>query len=105
MDWAVVKIAGKQHKVAPGDKVEVDKGDQSDNKKIDFSEVLLLVSDNKIILGQPTVKNSKVLATVIGDLPVKKIRVVKFKPKSRYLKTHGSKRKMISLRIEKITHS
>lgn len=102
MRWAVIRTGGKQYKVAPKDSLTIEKIPQEVGKKIEFNEVLLLVDEAKILLGQPFVKKSKVTATVLKHLSKDKIRVVKFKPKSRYLRILGQRKKAVTVQIDSI---
>lgn len=101
MDWAVVKIGGKQYKVSQGDTLEVEKLSNGD-KKVKFEEVLLAFSNGKVKVGVPTVKGARVTATVVENKKGEKIRVSKFKAKSRYRRTVGFRPHLTVLKIDKI---
>lgn len=102
--WAVIKTGGKQYKVAEGDTIVVEKlkkdGKSKDN--ISFDEVLLVKNEKGLVIGRPLVPNAKVKAKFLRDFKDKKIRVVKFKSKSRYLRTSGHRQTKTSVLIEKI---
>ena|SRR3990172_12452609 len=100
--WAVIKSGGKQYKVAEGDKIAVDKIQPDSKGNISFSDVLLIKKDKDLLLGKPYLEKAKVQAKVIEDFKDKKIRVVKFKPKSKYLRTRGHRQSMTRVLIEKI---
>lgn len=100
MDYAVVKIAGKQYRVCAGDVLEVDR--LSDDKNLTFDEVLLLVSDGKVKIGKPTVSGASVKATLLDQVKGDKIRVSKFKAKARYRRTIGFRASLSKVQIEKI---
>lgn len=101
MDYAVVKIGGKQFKVSQDDTLEVEKLSNSE-KKVEFEEVLLASLDGRIRVGTPTVKGAKVTATVLENKKGEKIRVSKFKAKSRYRRTAGFRPHLTVLKIDKI---
>lgn len=101
MDWAVVKIGGKQFKVSQGDTIEVEKLSNTE-KKVKFEEVLLASLGGKVKVGTPTVKGARVTAIVLENKKGKKIRVSKFKAKSRYRRTAGFRPHLSLLKIEKI---
>lgn len=102
MRYAVVKISGTQYLVEEGNQLVVDKLPQKEGDKIELAEVLLLVDENKVSLGQPMVKGAKVLAKVLKQAKGEKIRVAKFKAKSRYRRVAGFRPQLTSLKIEKI---
>lgn len=99
--WAVIKIQGKQYLVSEGDQIAVDKvGFQKDSHVT--SDVLLLRNSGGIMIGKPQVANAKVKFRVMESFKGPKIRVVKFRPKSRYLRTRGHRQAKTRLLIEKI---
>ncbi|MBI2594126.1 50S ribosomal protein L21 [Candidatus Curtissbacteria bacterium] len=100
--WVVIKTGGKQYKVAEGEKIEIEKISPGRGEDIAFDEVLLVVDGQKVTLGKPLVAKARVKALVLEDFKDKKIRVVKFKPKSRYLRQTGHRQAKTRVLIEKI---
>lgn len=100
--YAIIKITGSQCKVSEGDEIEVDKIEGEKGSPLSFEEVLLLVDDKKIRVGQPLVKGIKVKAKIIDQTKGKKIRVATYKSKSRYRRVKGSRRPLTKIKIEKI---
>jgi len=58
MSYAVIKTGGKQYKVSEGDIIEIDRIAGKDGK-INFEEVLMLVSDGKVKVGKPFLSGEK----------------------------------------------
>jgi len=102
MNYAVVKIGGKQYKVSVGDVLEVSKLNFDKNKKIEFEEILFVSEDGKVKVGNPTIKNAKIKAVLLADKKGEKTRVAKFKSKVRYRKVMGFRPLISQIRIEKI---
>lgn len=102
MEYAVLKIGGKQYKVSKGDVIEVDKLSIEKGKEITIDEVLLFVSDGIVEAGTPKVSNVKVKAKVLDQILGAKIRVAKFKAKVRYRRVMGFRPKLTRLQIEDI---
>ena len=100
--WAVIKTGGKQYKVSVGQKVEIEKVRGKTEGPILFDEVLAVMSDNGLQLGKPLVEKAKVKGKIIEVFKDKKIRVVKFKSKSRYLRTASHRQQKTRVLIEKI---
>ncbi|QQS38553.1 50S ribosomal protein L21 [Candidatus Woesebacteria bacterium] len=96
--YAVVRIQGQQLKVTEGQEVLVSK---IDTKSVE-PEVLLMVKEGKVSLGTPVLKDAKITTKILGDEKGKKVRIVKYKSKSRYRKTLGFRPKYTRLLIEKI---
>ncbi len=103
MKYAIVKIGAKQYKVSEGDQIDIEKIEIEPKKKVSFEEVLLLVDDKKTDIGQPVLKGVKVEGEVIEQFRDKKIRVAKFKAKSRYRKVMGHRQSKTKVKINKIT--
>lgn len=99
--WAIVKIAGKLYRVEEGKTILVEKLNGQKDTVVTFDRVLALGGD-KVEIGMPTVVKAKVKGKIQEQELGKKIRVVKFKSKSRYLKTYGARPKRTMVLIEKI---
>jgi len=102
MEYAVVKIGGSQYKIKEGDELEVDRLSQKEGEEIELPEVLLVVSDGEVKIGQPQVLEATVKAKIISHFKGEKIRVSRFKAKSRYRKVRGFRPYLTKIKIEKI---
>lgn len=101
MQYAVIKSGGKQYKIKAGDTLELDKLG-SGNENIVFDDVLLVVDDEAVTIGKPFVPGARVKARLVENIKGKKIRIMKFKAKSRYRKTTGFRSQLSVVKIEKI---
>jgi large subunit ribosomal protein L21 len=98
--YAVVSINGNQYKVSEGEEILVDKL-ASDKFTPD---VLLLVDDDKVKVGKPKVRGANVKFKVLNDSEKgKKVRILKYKAKSRYRRKMGFRPQYTRLLVEKIT--
>ncbi len=102
MQYAVIKSGGKQYKVSAGDTLTVDKIDLAGKRNFTFEDVLLFVNDGKVTIGKPSIKGAVVTAALVDQVKGDKIRVAKFKAKSRYRKVMGFRPQHTILKIEKI---
>lgn len=102
MNYAVIKIQGKQHQVTSGQTLIVDKLEAKKGEKITINEVLLLVNEKETQIGQPIIKDTKVTAEIIEQFKGDKIRVAKFKAKSRYRRVTGFRPLLTKIKIIKI---
>lgn len=100
--WAIIKTGGKQYKVSEGDRVAVEKLHNQDKESITFSEILAVCTEGNLKVGQPYVDKAKVRGKILENIKDKKIRVVKYKSKSRYLRTTGHRQQKTKILIEKI---
>ena len=104
MQYAVIKSGGKQYKIKVGDTLELDKL-SSENKNIVFDDVLLVVDNGAATVGKPIISGARVEAKLIENIKGKKIRVMKFKAKSRYRRVTGFRPQLSVVTIEKIETS
>ncbi|MFC1711934.1 50S ribosomal protein L21 [Patescibacteria group bacterium] len=102
MKYAVIKTGGKQYKVSENETLEIEKVAE-DKKKITFDEVLLVVSDKKVKVGKPFLAKTKVEAEIVAQFKDKKIRVAKFRAKSKYRKVKGHRQQKTKIKILKIS--
>ncbi len=105
MECAVIKTGGKQYVVSQGDIVSVEKlsDEQKIGDAITFNEVLLVDNGSDTTIGTPVIKDSSVKGTVVDIGRAKKIDVIKYKAKSRYLKRRGHRQPFVSVRIDSIS--
>ena len=75
--YAVIATGGKQYKVSEGDVIRVEKLGAEADEKVTFDQVLL-VSDSDVNVGNPTVANASVEATVLNNGRAKKVIVYKY---------------------------
>ncbi len=102
MDYAIIDLKGHQYQVKPGEELTVDRIDLDKNKKFDIDKVLLVKQGKKITIGQPTVDKTVVKAKVLDHFKGDKIRVAKFRAKTRYRKVKGFRPYMTKIKIEDI---
>lgn len=100
-NWAIIRTGGKQYKVEEGETLAVEKLEGDNDAKITFDQVLALGGD-KVSVGTPLVDKAKVTAKIVETFKGDKIRVVKFKSKSKYTRTTGHRHQKTKVLIEKI---
>jgi large subunit ribosomal protein L21 len=98
---AVVKIGTSQYLLEPGQEILVDHISRPE-KTLVFTEVMLLVDGTNVQVGRPFVENASVTATPLNDFKGEKIRVAKFKAKSRYRKAVGFRPIYTRIKIDRI---
>ncbi len=104
MTFAVIQTGGKQYTVAPKDEITIEKLEGKEGDTINFTEVFL-VGDEKgkeVSVGTPTVKSVKVTGTILSQEKAKKVTVIKYKAKVRYMRTKGHRQQVTRVRIDKI---
>ncbi len=99
MDFAVVKINGKQYLVTPGAKVQIT-GTMKLDSRLEVSDVLLLNLSDNLQVGAPLIPNLTLRARVLANSQGEKIRVAKFKAKSRYRRVMGFRPQLTTIQFE-----
>ena len=100
---AIVKISGKQFKVAKDTKLFVNRIDAKEGSKVSFDDVLLIDNGSKVIVGNPIVKDASVEAKVIKHLKDDKVIVFKKKRRKGYRVKNGHRQALTEIIIEKVT--
>ena len=105
MNYAVIKTGGKQYKISEGDVIDIDRLSQKKDQEIVFKEVLLASIDARVEIGKPYLENVTVSAKILDEIRGIKVRVAKFKAKSRYRRATGFRAELSKIKIEKISYS
>ncbi len=102
MKYAIIRTGGQQFRVQEGDLIDVNLLPEA-KKSLTLSEVLLFVDGDKVKVGQPLVKDVVVKAKVIEPaFKGPKLRIMRFKAKSRYRKRKGHRQQYTRLEIVSI---
>lgn len=100
---AVIKTGGKQYKVKKDQTISVEKIDKDKDAKVDFETLLVSSVDGKEInIGKPSLGN-KVEGVILEHGQDKKVHVVKYKNKTRYLRNKGHRQLYTKVKITSIS--
>jgi large subunit ribosomal protein L21 len=103
MSIAIVETGGKQYIISEGDVLSVEKiPGVKVGEKITLEKVLFFDDGKTSKFGDPFIKGFAVDATLEAEGRGKKIRVVKFKSKSRYTRTDGHRQTFNKIKVEKV---
>ncbi|MBU1130312.1 50S ribosomal protein L21 [Patescibacteria group bacterium] len=105
MKYAVLAISGSQYLVEKGKTYSIDRTKSKENDIITTSKVLLLIDEKNVKIGTPLVKNATVEYKIIKHYKGKKLRVFKYKAKSRYRHRLGFRPQLTDIQILKINTS
>ncbi|HYM91111.1 MAG TPA: 50S ribosomal protein L21 [bacterium] len=100
--YAVIETGGKQHRVKPGQVLEVDRLPQARGSEITFGRVLMLVDGDQVTAGTPVVPGVRVAATVMAHPRGRKVLVGKFRSKKRYRRRVGHRQPLSRVRVDRI---
>ena len=98
--YAVIKTGGKQHKVKPGDIIEVEHL-QADGETVTFQPVLVVEDDGTTHFGKEA-QRATVTAKLVGEQKGDKVQVFKYKNKSGYARRQGHRQLMTLLEISDV---
>ena len=96
--YAIIKLGPSQQKVSVGDVIITDKIEQDVGGKVIINDVYMTSDGENYTIGTPTVAVSVELE-VIGHEKGDKVRIHKFKAKSRYHKTTGFRASLTRLKV------
>jgi len=96
---AVVVSGGKQYRVAPGDRVLVDRVAAEPGSSVKFGRVLLLHEGDTIEVGAPGVDGLEIEAKVLAHPRGARIEVLRYKSKKRVRVHRGARADLTALEI------
>jgi len=96
---AIVVSGGKQYRVAPGDRVLVDRLASEPGSSVKFGRVLLLHEGDTIEVGAPGVDGFEIEAKVLAHSRGPKIEVLRYKSKKRVRVHRGARADLTALEI------
>jgi len=99
--YAIVRSGGRQHKVAVGDVLEVDRLVDAVGSSISLTP-LLLVDGDAVTSDATALGSASVTAEVLGESKGPKIRILKFKNKTGYRKRQGHRQKYTKIKVTDI---
>lgn len=104
MEFAIIKTGGKQYKVSTGDVLSIEKikGEFKKGDKLSFDKVLLVDNGKDTTIGSPYIKGAKVEAQIETIGRTRKVLVMKYKQKSRYLKRNNHRQEFFRVKITSI---
>lgn len=96
--YAIVKTGGKQYKVAPGDKVNIEKLDAQVGDEVQLTAICLVDGD-KIEADPAKAGAAKVTAKVVEQFKGEKQIVFKFKKRKNYKRLRGHRQHLTRVEI------
>jgi large subunit ribosomal protein L21 len=96
--YAIVRSGGRQHKVAVGDVLEIDKVEAKAGDSLALT-ALMLVDGDKITTDAAKLGKVSVTAEVLGETKGPKIKIIKFKNKTGYMKRQGHRQRYTQVKV------
>jgi large subunit ribosomal protein L21 len=98
--YAVIRSGGKQYRVAPGEKIEVERLDGKVGGKVTFDDVLFIRTDDKKILDAEHISKAKVTGKILKHIQAPKIKVMKYKTGGQYKIQTGHRQGLTSVEVD-----
>ncbi|MBU0579338.1 50S ribosomal protein L21 [Patescibacteria group bacterium] len=102
LKYAIIQLSGRQLKVAIGNKFTLDRLDQEEGKEFNVNEVLMVCDEKSQQIGTPLIEKASVTLNLLSHSRSKKLRVGKFRAKSRYRKVYGHRQPQSTVEVVKI---
>ena len=99
--YAIVRSGGRQHKVAVGDVLEVDRLEDAVGATVTLTP-LLLVDGEAVTSEASALEEASVTAEVLAETKGPKIRILKFKNKTGYRKRQGHRQRYTTIKVTDI---
>jgi large subunit ribosomal protein L21 len=100
--YAVIEVGAKQFNVTKDDIIDVNKQPVKVGKEINIDKVLLVSKDKKIEVGQPYLKNVKVVAEVLDQVKGEKTIAFKYRRRKSWHWEKGHRAQLSRLKIKSI---
>ena len=100
--YAIIETGGKQIKVEEGKEIQVEKLETTEDAKLTFENVLLVVDGEDISVGKPFVENARVQATFLRETKGKKLIVFKFRRRKNSKTKKGHRQNYSLVKIDRI---
>jgi len=100
--FAIVSYKGKQYKVQEEKEYKIDLIEQSDDKNIIFSDILLIDDGKDVKVGTPFIAGASVNGEIIKDIKDDKVTGIKFHAKKHYKRNLGHRQQYTIVAIKKI---
>jgi large subunit ribosomal protein L21 len=101
--YAVIATGGKQYRVEKDSVLRIELLSAEPGATVEFDQVLLLADGEKITVGKPMLKGSKVTATVESHGQGDKVSIVKFRRRKHYMRMKNHRQKYTQVRITGIS--
>jgi len=100
--YAIVRVAGCQYLVKEGDVVTVPRLESEPGAKVPL-DVLFVRTDDKTVVGTPTVPGATVEAEVVSHARAGKVTIYKFIRRENYRRKKGHRQQLTRVKISRIS--
>ena len=97
--YAVFQSGGKQHRVAEGQTVRLEKIEVAPGETVEFEDILMVSNGDDVKIGTPSVAGAKVTAEVVTHGRGEKVKIVKFRRRKHSRKQMGHRQWFTEVKI------
>lgn len=101
--YAVIESGGKQHRVAEGEILKLEKIEAATGDTINFDKVLMVGEGAEVKIGAPFVESGKVTAEIVSHGRHKKVSIIKFRRRKHSRKRQGHRQWFTEVKITGIS--
>lgn len=101
--YAVFQSGGKQHRVAEGQTVRLEKIEVAPGGSVEFDNILMVSNGDDIKIGTPYLNGGKVTAEVVAHGRGEKVKIVKFRRRKHSSKETGHRQWFTEVKITGIS--
>jgi large subunit ribosomal protein L21 len=99
--YAVIKSGGKQHRVSPGDVIEVERLEDS-SEQVTFTPIFVVDDDGTARATGGDLSGARVTGKILGESRGPKVKVRKFHNKTGYRRRAGHRQRYTTVEISDI---
>ncbi len=100
--YAVIETGGKQHRVAPGDVIQVETLAGDVGAEVELGRVLAVMNDSNELMTGGSLSQARVKGTIKRHGRGDKVIVFKFKRKKQYKRTIGHRQNFTEVTVSEI---
>ena len=101
--YAVIESGGKQHRVVPGEVLQLEKLDNAEGDTVDFEKVMMIGEGEDVKIGTPYVEGGKVTAQVVSHGRGDKVTIIKMRRRKHYRRQAGHRQHYTEVKITEIS--
>lgn len=100
--YAIIEVGAKQYQVKKDDIIDVEKQNAKEGAELSLDKVLLVSKNKKIEIGQPYLKEAKVIATALKEVKGEKLVSFKYRRRKSSRWKKGHRQQLVRLKIKEI---
>ena len=101
--YAVIESGGKQHRVAEGETLRLEKIEVPTGDTVEFDKVLMVGGGDDVKVGTPLVEGGKVTAEVVSHGRHEKVKIIKLNRRKHHRKQAGHRQWYTEVKITGIS--